>query len=195
MGRLIRRAAALGLLAALAGCSSHVSGHGAGEGNNPTQTGEFPTGPASTTPTATSSTSDDNGGGGGGGGGGNGGGGTKTATPSKPPTSSNAPTGLPQIQTYQAIAGPTCGGQTGTSQVTLTWRTTNSTEVWIQISQVAFDTGDPKVSGGIGPLAPSGTKTLPFDCVNDNLYYKLRAYNPTHNTDPAGINLQVPRGS
>lgn len=202
MGRLIGRAAALGLLAVLAGCSSQVSGQGAGEGGSATPSGAFPTGAVSATPSVTpsampSATASTSGGTGGGnnGGGNNGGGGTKTATSARPPTSSSAPTGQPQIQTYQAIAGPSCGSATGTSQVTLTWRTTNSTEVWIQISQVAFDTGDPKVSGGIGPLPASGTRTLPFDCANQNLYYKLRAYNPTHNTDPTGINLQVPRDS
>jgi hypothetical protein len=193
MGR-IRGAAALGLLVLLAGCSSETSGQGSGQAATGS-TGAFPTDAVSSTasgpagPSATAST-----GGGGGNGGGNGGGGggsTKTATPTRSATT--VPTGLPSISSYQATAGPTCGGTTGTSQVTLTWRTANATEVWIQISQVAFETGDPKVSGGIGPLPVNGTRSLPFDCANDNLYYKIRAYNPSHEKDPSGINLQVPR--
>jgi hypothetical protein len=205
MGRVFR--SALGVLAvagALTACSSDKS-NGSGTGpqasGSSTPTSAFPTGAVSGSAGTTSSSSTGSGGGNGGGngggeggnGGGNGGGGggsTRSSTPTKSPTASN---GLPSVDTYQAIAGPTCGGNSGTSQVTLTWHSANTSEVWILISQVAFDAGDPRTSGGIGPLPPNGTRSLPFDCVNQYLYYQLRAYNPAHQKDPSGINLQVPR--
>jgi hypothetical protein len=196
MRRLPATAAMLGLLAALAACSS---GKPAGSDANANPTGAGPSGSVAfpTGPTSAPATSGGNGAGNGSGGGGNGGGnsggnGGGTSSPSTTSPSS-VPTGLPKIDVYQATAGPTCGGATGKSLVTLTWRTTGATEVWLLISQVAFETGDPNTSGGIGPLPTTGSRQFPYDCANENLYYKLRAYNPSHEKDPTGINLQVPR--
>jgi hypothetical protein len=199
MRRLPATAATLGLLATLAACSSDKpAGDQANQGTaGPSGSIAFPTGPTSAPATSagngtgSGNGSGNSGGNGGGNGGGGGGGGGSTSPSTTTPTS--APTGQPKIDVYQATAGPTCGNASSKSLVTLTWRTTGATEVWLLISQVAFETGDPKTSGGIGPLPTTGTRQFPYDCVNENLYYKLRAYNPSHEKDPTGINLQVPR--
>ncbi|HSV67248.1 MAG TPA: hypothetical protein VLJ59_15225 [Mycobacteriales bacterium] len=177
------------VLGGLAGCSANVPGQATGPAaattTTPTPSATAPTtpgsifsiGPPETTRPATPSAS---------------GGARTTRPPASPPprtpTPAPKPTGTAQILSYRATAGPSCTTNTGTSKVTLTWRSKNATVAWIQPTPVAVGAGDPKtIPGASGPLPPNGSATLSFDCAAQSYYYVLGVYNTGNGTQAASI--------
>lgn len=118
-----------------------------------------------------------------------GGGPTPARTPAPRPTASASPaaSGLPEITSF--TASPTCGTSGGT--VSLSWASKNATEAWLTNPLVASAAGDPKTTAGAkGPLPPSGSTTMTFDCSSQYSYYDLGVYGGGHS---AGEIKQVQR--
>lgn len=99
-----------------------------------------------------------------------------TSSPKHTTTPTPAPTVQPQFVSVN-YSTPGCKTTSGTSTVVLSWSTKDGTSVYLAESEVAFPF-DPKTSGGaIGPLPPNGSKTVPYNCANDDDYYMVGVYN------------------
>lgn len=107
---------------------------------------------------------------------------TKPASKSSTSWSGSSPTPTP-AQTVQpgivsfTYGSPGCTGDTGTSTVKVTWKSTDATSVWLAESEVSFPFDPKGASGAIGPLGANGSKTVPFDCANQYDYYMYGVYN------------------
>jgi hypothetical protein len=170
---------AVAAVLALAACGSSPGSAAHAGSPTPAETASPPV------PTATAQTN----------GGGSGGGGTQrphTATPAAHPSASPSLTGngLPVITKFEAA--PTCRTASGTATVNLTWTSQNATEAWISNPPVAVAAGDPRTTAGArGPLSPSGSTSMPFDCSQQYNYYELGVY--AGSAQPSREVMQVAR--
>ncbi len=110
------------------------------------------------------------------------------------PASSSPATVAGPAQMLSVTYSVSCTSHTDPSGTAkLSWTSKGSTSVYVLEGQVASALvgADAKSGGGKGPLAKSGSVTVPFACAQDYDYYLVEAYNSSDGTHSAIVE-QVP---